>query len=176
GWKLQIGSKELSFSSDTIQANSYLILCSHTSKDEFLVYGNVHSLSNFIGLTNSGNRLRLMSAQGKTIDEIAYSSTWYQSRSKNDGGWSLERIDPANTCSSQGNWSVSINEKGGTPGQINSIYDENIDDKAPKVVSFKLVSENQLDLEFSEVIDEVTFLNPENYNIQANALKEITSI
>ncbi|MDQ2179612.1 lamin tail domain-containing protein, partial [Marinifilum sp. D714] len=27
GWKLQIGSKELSFSSDTIQANSYLILC-----------------------------------------------------------------------------------------------------------------------------------------------------
>ncbi|MDQ2180883.1 hypothetical protein M0051_19615, partial [Marinifilum sp. D714] len=176
GWKLQIGSKELSFSSDTIQANSYLILCSHTSKEEFLVYGDVHSLSSFSGLTNAGSSLRLLTAEKVVIDEIAYSDTWYQSNEKNDGGWSLERIDPSNTCSSRSNWSASINEKGGTPGQVNSIRADYVDEESPKVVSFKYVSENQLVLEFSEVIDEVTFLNPENYNIQANALKEITSI
>ncbi|WP_321300200.1 lamin tail domain-containing protein [Marinifilum fragile] len=176
GWKLQIGSKELLFSSDTIHANSYLILCSNTAVELFSEYGNTLGLSNFTGLTNSGNSLRLLSANGETIDEIAYSDTWYQSEEKSNGGWSLERIDPANICSSQSNWSASVNEKGGTPGQINSIHAENIDKKAPKVISFKLVSENQLALEFSEMIDEATLLNPENYNIQANALKEVTPI
>ncbi|PXX94795.1 hypothetical protein DF185_22885, partial [Marinifilum breve] len=176
GWKLQIGSKELLFTSDTIQANSYLILCSHTSKEEFLVYGDVHSLSSFSGLTNSGNNLKLLSAKGETIDEITYSDTWYQSEEKNNGGWSLERIDPSNTCSSRSNWSASANANGGTPGQINSIRTENLDEEAPNVIYFKLVSENQLSLEFSEMIDETTLLNPENYNIQGNVLKELIFI
>ena len=176
GWKLQIGSKELLFSSDTIPANSYLILCSHTSKEEFLVYGDVHSLSSFSSLTNSGNRLSLLSAKGETVDEIAYSDTWYRSEGKSNGGWSLERIDPANTCSSQNNWSASVSENGGTPGQINSIHADYIDEEAPKVISFRLKSENQLSLEFSEVIDEAILLNPENYNIQTNVLKEVVPI
>ncbi|WP_218186055.1 hypothetical protein, partial [Marinifilum fragile] len=170
------GSKELLFSSDTIYANSYLILCSNTAIEAFSEYGNTLGLSNFSGLSNSGNSLKLLSANGEIIEEIVYSDTWYQSEEKSNGGWSLERIDPANTCSSQSNWSASVNEKGGTPGQVNSIRADYVDEESPKVVSFKLESENQLALEFGEVIDEATLLNPENYNIQSNALKEVTPI
>ncbi|PXX91173.1 hypothetical protein DF185_23270, partial [Marinifilum breve] len=52
----------------------------------------------------------------------------------------------------------------------------NIDEEAPKVISFRLKSENHLSLEFSEMINELTLLNPENYKLQANVLKEIIPI
>ncbi|PXX95652.1 hypothetical protein DF185_21365, partial [Marinifilum breve] len=173
GWKLQIGSKELLFSSDTIQANSYLILCSNSAAESFSGYCNALGIANFTGLTNSGNNLKLLSAKGESIDEITYSDIWYQSEEKSNGGWSIERIDPSNTCSSRSNWSASVNENGGTPGKINSIHAANIDEEAPKVISFRLKSENHLSLEFSEMINELTLLNPENYKLQANVLKEI---
>ncbi|MCT4603204.1 MAG: lamin tail domain-containing protein, partial [Marinifilum sp.] len=92
-WKLQIGKKELFLSGDTIQANSYLILCSNSAVDAFTKYGNTLGLSSFTGLTNAGASLQLKSAKEKIIDEIAYSDTWYKSKDKSDGGWSLERID-----------------------------------------------------------------------------------
>ncbi|PXY00959.1 hypothetical protein DF185_13780 [Marinifilum breve] len=165
GWKLQIGSKELLFSSDTIQANSFLILCSNASKEDFLIYGDVHSLSSFGGLTNSGNRLVLFSAQGKTIDEIAYSDTWYQLDEKSDGGWSLERIDPMNFTWQEPNWRASNSAIGGTPGKQNSVFAENNDQVLPKIEDIQVMNSNSVRITYSEPMQELEVLQILNYEL-----------
>ncbi|WP_170150549.1 lamin tail domain-containing protein, partial [Marinifilum flexuosum] len=165
GWKLQIGSKELLFSSDTIPANSYLILCSHTSKEEFLVYGDVHSLSSFSSLTNSGNNLRLLSAKGETVDEIVYSDTWYQSEGKSNGGWSLERIDPMNFTWQEPNWKASNATDGGTPGKQNSVFAENKDQTLPQIENLEVVNTNTVRITYSEPMQELEVLQISNYKL-----------
>ena len=57
---------------------------------------------------------------GQVIDYLVYSDSWYQDAIKDDGGWSLERKNPFNPCSSDKNWIASIDPSGGTPGRKNS--------------------------------------------------------
>lgn len=53
---------------------------------------------------------------------------------KEDGGWSLEMIDPSNPCQGDANWTASEDVSGGTPGEINSVFGENADDVPPMLV------------------------------------------
>jgi len=175
-WFLTIGDKELKLNSDTIKANSYLILCSNSAKDDFTVYGNALGVSSFSGLTNAGTSISLRSTEGILLDSISYSIDWYKSDEKNDGGWSLERIDPMNTCSSFGNWLASDSEKGGTPGTQNSILFENLDQKLPQVLSFNLISKNHISIEFDEFMDSKSLIKSENYSIADNELKQLEKL
>lgn len=165
GWKLQIGSKELLFSSDTIQANSYLILCSNPAEALFSEYGNAMGLSNFTGLTNAGNSLSLLSANGKTIDEIVYSDTWYQPEEKSNGGWSLERIDPMNFAWQEPNWKASNATDGGTPGKQNSVFAENKDQTLPQIEKVEVVNTNTVRITYSEPMQELEVLQISNYKV-----------
>ncbi|WP_320020066.1 lamin tail domain-containing protein [Labilibaculum manganireducens] len=167
-WILKVGEKETVLTADTIPAESYLILCSNSAVEEFASFGDVLGVSNFPGLTNSGGTIEIQSAEKIVIDQVSYSDSWYRSAEKSNGGWSLERIDPLNTCSTAGNWSASNSETGGTPGKENSIYGNNIDNLAPEVSHLRVLSKNHLSIELSEQIDSFSLLNLQNYSLADN--------
>jgi hypothetical protein len=44
-------------------------------------------------LTGSGTSVVLYNKEGQLVEYVNYSDSWYNDESKNEGGWSLERID-----------------------------------------------------------------------------------
>jgi hypothetical protein len=71
------------------------------------------------------------------IDSIRYTTNWYKDAIKDDGGWSLELINPLqnSTCLDATNWIASNDANGGTPGVVNSVYSLAPDVTAPKISS-----------------------------------------
>ncbi|MCC6817271.1 MAG: lamin tail domain-containing protein [Bacteroidia bacterium] len=118
--------------------------------DSFLVLYNPPSLN------NSGDVLILKDQNGNIIHSITYSIDWIMDELKQQGGYSLELIDPYNLCVGNANWNASISSIGGTPGSVNSIRKTlPIDTIAPKITRFELISPNKLNLFFSEGFDSI---------------------
>jgi hypothetical protein len=84
---------------------------------------------------------------------VSYAVGWYQDTDKQDGGWTLEQVNPGAPCSGSGNWRASIAPAGGTPGAQNSIYDPAPDTTAPTLLSVQVVSSTELELVFSEAMN-----------------------
>ncbi|MEM7548421.1 MAG: lamin tail domain-containing protein [Bacteroidota bacterium] len=104
-------------------------------------------------LTNSGETLILQDNLGNTIDSLIYSSS--------SGGRSFEQIDPTLEVFTPANYMLSESPNGGTPGFQNSVFE--IDTDAPDLVSVLVNSQSQLELLFSEPIDESSGINSANY-------------
>ncbi|MBN2597376.1 MAG: lamin tail domain-containing protein, partial [Marinifilaceae bacterium] len=128
-------------------------------------FGDVLGVSSFPRLTNSGGTIEIQSAEKIVIDQVSYLDSWYKSDEKSDGGWSLERIDPANTSWQANNWKASENELGGTPGKVNSIYSVNQDLIAPSIESCRCISANCLRLVFSEPIESSGLFDLSNFQL-----------
>ncbi|MDM8159239.1 lamin tail domain-containing protein [Labilibaculum sp. K2S] len=173
-WILKVGEKETVLASDTILSKAYLILCANSAVEEFTSFGDALGVSGFPGLTNSGGTIEIHSSDNLLIDQVSYSDSWYKSDEKSKGGWSLERIDPLNICSTTGNWSASKSETRGTPGKENSIHGNNIDNLAPAVSHLKVLSKNHLSIELSEEIDTLSLLRLQNYSLDHNPVSTIT--
>lgn len=165
-WKLQVGSTVKDFPVSEIAPNGYAIICDANDIDLFSAYENVIGIAGMQTLTNGGTSIRIKSEDEIEIDAVNYSVDWYQDNIKEEGGWTLERIDPANTCGGITNWSASINSNGGTPGSINSIYAENIDTVAPKITEVQINGNNYLTIVFNENTDTITSYNVLNYSIE----------
>jgi len=163
-WTLHVGTSLKVFPSVIIEPDSFLIICSQTASTYLSAYGPVVALSSF-SLTNTGQTLILSDSLGHIIHTVTYADTWYQDASKDDGGWSLELIDPANPCGEASNWIASIDPSGGTPGRKNSVYSANPDLTAPQLLSVNVLSTTSLQLNFSESIDSLSLLNPAAYSI-----------
>ena len=136
-----------------IPANGYLILCTSSTLDVMRDYGAATSLSNISNLTKSGKTLVLKDAAEQTIALVTYSDQWFADETKQAGGWSLEKIDVNNFSESATNWAASTNEKGGTPGQANSVQTNNPDTEAPFITNFSYIDDNTLRLTFNELFD-----------------------
>lgn len=134
-----------------IQPDSYVLLADQSNISSFGLT-NVLGVSGFDALTNGGDFVRLHDGFGNVIDSITYTLSWYQDASKQDGGYSLELIDPEKNCYDVSNWKASIATKGGTPGAQNSIYNT-LDNTPPSVVGVKATAAQQLLVEFSESLD-----------------------
>lgn len=153
-WSLTIGSSVTLFPNITISAGNYLIVCHTSMSSVFQTFGNtIGILSSTSALTNSGTSLILKSNQGQFIDSVQYSDTWYKNTSKDDGGWSLEKIDPLNNCSGSLNWIASTDSLGGSPASLNSVNAPFIDSVAPKLTSIYVIDSNTVSLTFSEIIN-----------------------
>jgi hypothetical protein len=133
GWKLSLSGYHKSFPDITLQAKEYLIVSSVGSAPSFAPYGPVAEISGF-SLTNTGEVVELLDTMQHVISFVNYSDNWYLNSSKDDGGWSLERIDPDNPCGELSNWKVSNDPGGGTPGKINSVDAANADHVSPVLV------------------------------------------
>lgn len=149
-WVLIIGSTEKPIGNIQIDPNGYLIMADEDAEPELSTYGNFYGFSSF-SLTNSGQTVTLFDKENNLISTVSYQDDWYKDPDKEDGGWSLEQINPANICSQGDNWHASEDAKGGTPGMINSVYSDKV--LKPAVDHLELVADNLLRLYFNQAMD-----------------------
>ena len=153
GWKLTDGTSTATFASQIILPNQYWIVTSSTNTALFAAYQNVIGVAGFPSLNNSGDMVLLKSSAGLTIDSLNYSLGWYRDADKQQGGWSLEKIDLNKTSTDALNWVASQDATGGTPGRQNSWFGKNPDVAPPKLVSLTVKNDSQLELLFDETLD-----------------------
>lgn len=173
GWKLVAKTSEFVLTEYLISPNESLILCDVDDSATFSGYGKVLAVKSFPSLLNSASYLGLISSENVLVDELTYSDEWYSDSDKDNGGWSLEKIDPDRNCGNQLNWKASADSKGGTPGAKNSIDSENIDAAAPELVSLRIVSPNQIELFFNEAIDTIFFSNVADLEVEGLSVDSI---
>ena len=134
----------------------YKILCATGS---IVDYPNGVGVTSFPSLNNSGDEIILQSDLGVILDQIEYTSAWYQDANKDDGGYTIERINSNLPCSSSQNWSASNNPNGGTPGMINSIDNPQPDTQNPSIVETVAITASGIQIQFSEGMDSTSLVN-----------------
>jgi len=174
GWKLQAGTSTKNLPDFTIPANSYLVICDDDTLSYFQTFGNAIGIPTFPALTNSGTTINLIDENGVVISTVSYTDAWYQDDVKDDGGYTLERIDPLNNCSEMGNWIASNSSNGGTPCTQNSVFTNNQDTIQPSLISLTNDGINKLFVSFSEEINS-SLTNIANYQISPNSVANITA-
>ena len=153
GWTLVNTTTVMSMASYQLGPGEYLILCDDSSAAALEGFGQVYAFESFSALSNDGDDLHLYNASADLIDEVIYTLDWYHDTSKDEGGYSIERINPELPCSNIDNWKASSSILGGTPGQENSVLDLSPDITAPHVISALLQSVNQVSIIFDEFIE-----------------------
>jgi len=166
-WTLQTGSTIKTFDSYLLAPQSYLIICEPNAVASLSEYGETYSMSSF-SLTNGGTQLVLRNLGGGIIHQVEYDDDWFEDDDKSDGGWSLEAIDPLEFCVEQPNWNESIDEKGGTPGSLNSIDGVSGDVEPLRIQRVELLSETSIRVYFSEKMDSISLVETQNYFIDQN--------
>jgi len=161
-WILTIGSSNKTFSNVSIEPSGYLILSDEEAEPELSSYGPFYGFSSFT-LTNSGQTLTLIDKNGNKVSGITYSDNWYKDPDKEDGGWSLEQINPQNICSAGDNWSASENASGGTPGAVNSVFSDQV--LLPGVDHLEVVANNILRLFFNQAMEPLSLQDINNYSV-----------
>jgi hypothetical protein len=140
----------------------YVIL--HNSTDFSSAVNNLQ-IASFPALNNTSAYLILKNNNGDLVDSILYSADWYQDTNKDDGGWTLELINPNLVCKNASNWVASNNPDGGTPGAVNSVLDNSPDTLAPNIIHIQQLSSNQIYVFFDDVIDQASAVNLSNYSL-----------
>lgn len=150
GWKLTDGTSVATLPSYSLAPNSYVLLVASSSIAVYNTTENILGLTSFPSLNNTGDKIVLKYKDGITIDSISYSDTWYKSDDKKEGGWSLELIDPANTCGEENNWAASEDERGGTPCKQNSVFANKPDLTGPTLITAVPQHASRILLQFDE--------------------------
>jgi hypothetical protein len=153
GWTISDDGNPTTLSSKIILPNEYLILCASNQAYKFVSLGAVLAVANFPSLNNTADSFVIRNREGVRIDSIRYDMEWYQDSEKQDGGWSLELIYPQNICAEKDNWRASEDPAGGTPGKLNSIYEEKLDLSGPRLISCVALAETLLRVTFDEKLD-----------------------
>ncbi len=148
-----------------LQPDSFVIVCTGSAVPELSSFGTTISVTSFPSLDNDGELLALISATGKTIHSLQYSSAWYQNEIKKDGGWTLEMIDTKNPCNGMSNWKASIDGNGGTPGEKNSVDAVNDDETAPGLLRAFAINNTTITLVYDEPLDSLKAATATNYRI-----------
>ncbi|RLD59667.1 MAG: hypothetical protein DRJ05_06055 [Bacteroidetes bacterium] len=165
-------SDPIAFPSVTMEPDSFLIIVSTSDVEEFEQYGQVVGLPGF-SLNNEGT-VTLRNADGSFIHLISYTEDWYKDEEKEDGGWSIEQIDPGNPCTGQENWAASVDGSGGTPGKRNSI--DNIIYSSPKINSVIAVDDHNLRLVFSHFMDSISVVSTMAYFVDNSIGNPVSAI
>lgn len=165
GWKFADATSSITLGAYTIQPDSFVILCRADSAVLFQSKGiAVLPVSSLPSLNNSNDELTLKNPNNTIIHNLNYSSSWYNSSAKSDGGWTLEMINPANPCLSNGNWTASNHPSGGTPGKRNSVLNTS-GFSALNLVSVEINSSTSISLNFNQEVSKVTAEDIANYSI-----------
>jgi len=133
GWKFEDengNTNKLIENSLMIPPKEYFILASDSTAFAYFnlfeyPYKNIVGASS-LGLVNTGELILLKDVRGNVIDSVFYSDNWNNRNIASTKGKSLERINPNLNGNDPLNWSTSVNSIGGTPGNQNSIFAENL--------------------------------------------------
>ncbi|MGM0545514.1 MAG: lamin tail domain-containing protein [Bacteroidota bacterium] len=89
-----------------------------------------------LSLASSDDAIYIADSTGATIDSVFYDQSWHNPNIIDTRGIALERITPDGPSNDESNWGSSVNKKGGTPNNENSIYQENGEIKEETGISF----------------------------------------
>ena len=171
-WKLIIGSSEKIIENKSIGGESYLILAKENAELSLDGYGDFYGFSSF-SLTNSSQDIKLISNDGILISSISYTDEWYNDVDKQEGGWSIEQINTDNICSGAENWRASIDVKGGSPGELNSVTSDL--KLFPELSKFEMLDAKKIQLVFNQSMDSVSMTNQSHFVVN-NQVGEAISI
>lgn len=134
----------------------YTVLCSTAAVDSFAQSAAVTS---FPGLNNAGDDIVLRDNTGLVLDKISYTDDWYNDPSKDDGGYTIERINPQAPCTGSNGWHASSDPSGGTPGGQNSVFDLTADTQAPGILEVIALTGSSVEVQFNEQMDSLSLIN-----------------
>lgn len=140
-------SSESEIFSGVLAAGEYAIICDDGFETDFSEYGYVATVTTLPSLNNSDDDIFIAFGE-KIIDQVSYTDDWYDGKSG-----TLERINPDYLCGLNDNWSGTESTLGGTPGAINSVVDAFINQEELEILSAVFVSQNQLELNYNQVVD-----------------------
>ncbi|MGB0425226.1 MAG: lamin tail domain-containing protein, partial [Flavobacteriales bacterium] len=166
-WVFVNTTTEKTLPSFPLAPGEFVILCDESAVSEYEAFGEVIGISSFTALSNSGDSLTLKTPENLITDIVVYTDDWYNNPLLDDGGVSLERINPTGGCSGQNNWTASESFAGGSPGIINTVFDNTPDLTPPSLVFQQLVSLSILELTFDDQLD---FNAPNEVAIDAGTL------
>lgn len=163
GWKIGDASSDGTIQEGWLYPGEHRILCATSNVDTFTMT-QAYAVTSFPSLNNTGDDIVLKDANGLELDRISYTDNWYKDPNKVDGGYSIERINPNDPCSAEDNWMASNSNTGGTPGSINSVYNDTPDTTPPLISELIALAPNYLEVHFSEGMDS-TLLASANYMV-----------
>ncbi|MBX2968961.1 MAG: lamin tail domain-containing protein [Cyclobacteriaceae bacterium] len=153
GWKFSDASSTATLPAHILMPGDYVIITPTASAASFATFRTVIGISGFPTLNNGADNLKLRDAADLLIDEVNYNDAWYKDDDKRQGGWTLELIDPENSCAEEENWVASEHVSGGTPGTENSVKASKPDLTGPRLLSAIPTSAIQLKLRFDEKLN-----------------------
>jgi hypothetical protein len=136
---------------EVLEPKGYVLLCSAEDSAELAGFGKVCVIQGMPTLNNGSDALAIRLGN-VLLDSLNYDRSWYQSDEKNNGGYSLERINPAHPCSGPSNWLASAASSGGTPGRQNSVFDDSPDRSGPRIRSVSVVDQRSVALSTNEAL------------------------
>ena len=165
-WTFSTGTTTKIFPNISILPDSFLIICKDSTANLFQSHGpTIGLLTSVYTLSNTGDSLVLRNNFGNIIHSVFYNSSWYNDPIKQNGGWSLEQVDPNSACSGKANWKAAADNSGGTPGRKNSVNTFAPDVVAPTISHIAVISSNSIRLFFDEYMDSTTLMNLSAYTI-----------
>ncbi len=162
-WQIQIGSNDNIFGNYVLAPHGYVILCHNDAVAELRQYGDCLGFGSF-SVGNTSSAMYLYSKAGVLISRVNFSSTWYHDPDKDNGGWSVEQIDPLNPCAGASNWTASVDVSGGTPGRINSVNGEN--NVAPQVERVSMFGNQIVQLWFDQQMNPAELLETQHFLVE----------
>ena len=162
-WRIEIGSNDNTFESFVLAPHGYVILCHRDAVPELQQYGDCIGFGSF-SVGNNSSAMYLYNKENLLISTVSFSNTWYHDPDKDNGGWSVEQIDPLNPCAAASNWTASMDASGGTPGRLNSVNGEN--NVAPLIERVSMFSNFILQLWFDQQMDAASLLELQHFLVE----------
>ena len=155
GWKLGDNATFGTMQDGWLMPGEYIVLTPTSSVDSFAFATGVTS---FPSLNNSGDAIVIYDDNGNFLDSIYYDLSWYHDTNKDDGGYTIERINPDDPCTDISDWTASNDASGGTPGAINSVFDPTSDNMPPHITQIIATDPNLVEVYFNEGMDASSLL------------------
>ena len=162
-WQIQIGANDNTFGNYVLAPHGYVILCHNDAVAELREFGDCIGFSSF-SVGNTSSAMYLYSQTGNLISRVNFSSAWYHDPEKDNGGWSVEQIDPLNPCAGASNWTASEEVSGGTPGRINSVNGEN--NVSPQVERVSMFGNQIVQLWFDQQMNSAELLETQHFLVE----------
>jgi hypothetical protein len=158
GWKIGDASSDGTISDSWLLPGEYKVLTA-TANIPLYTSSTAVGVTSFPSLNNAGDDVVLKDNYGQIIDKLTYTDDWYRDDIKQDGGYTLELINPNDPCSDGDNWIASNWILGGTPGSSNSVFNATPDTISPNITLALALAPNFLELQFNEGMDSSSLAN-----------------
>lgn len=152
-----------------LQPHSYLILCPRHYAPLWNPFGPVLEVHPWPTLNNDQDELRLVAPNGLRVDTVFYRNAWLQNPVKEQGGWTLERVDAWSDCQGPVNWRASVATAGGTPGAPNSVSGSLEPLPPPQLVHAVLDRAKEIQLYFSSAVSPGTIILNQHDSLSTSA-------